>query len=286
HMSPNHQNLALNFMNVDYNFQKLYGLEILEGRGFEVTDHNFSGDLVDKLIINESAVSYLGFKSISDAVGATLNFGNRDWMIIGIVEDYHQLTLHERIEPLALLPYLSTFNGYSIKLIGEPHSALISSIQERYDRIFPGNYFDYFFLSDQYAQYYQPEMRLRVISKVFTALSIVMVMLGLYGLTSMTLEKKVKEIGIRKVLGAKLSQLLFLLVKDFAFLMCIALFVGIPLSFYFIELWKADFAYSSQLGVRSIIAACALVLTFTSLPIIVQTGRIANHNPVQALRDE
>ncbi|MEM9299086.1 MAG: FtsX-like permease family protein, partial [Bacteroidota bacterium] len=114
----------------------------------------------------------------------------------------------------------------------------------------------------------------------------IMVILGLYGLTTMTLEKKVKEIGIRKVLGARVTQLLLYLTKDFALLMLIAMILGVPLSLYFIGLWKADFAYSSPLGVGSVAMACLLILVFTSIPILLQTRRVASNNPVQALRDE
>ena len=163
---------------------------------------------------------------------------------------------------------------------------MIASIQELYDEVFPGNYFDYFFLEDQYKRYYQPEIRMGHISTIFTVLSIIMVVLGLYGLTMMMLQKKVKEIGIRKVLGAQVAQLLFYLTKDFALLMLTALIIGIPLSLYIIDLWKADFAYKTQLGMGSVAMACVLVLVFTSIPIILQTSRVANNNPVKALRDE
>ena len=284
--NPEVNNLTLNFMNVDYNFEKLYGLKVLEGRGLESSDHNYNADSINHLVINKTAVAYLGFASITDAIGAGLNFSNRDWTIIGVVDDFHQLTLHEKIEPIALLPYLSTYNRYSIKLDREPNDAVLASIQEVYDDIFPGNYFDYFFLEDQYQSHYQPEIRLSYITRVFTILSIIMVILGLYGLTTMTLEKKVKEIGIRKVLGARLAQLLFYLTKDFALLMLIALIIGVPLSIYVIDLWKADFAYTARLGIGSVAMACVLILVFTSIPILLQIGKVAGNNPVEALRDE
>ena len=113
-----------------------------------------------------------------------------------------------------------------------------------------------------------------------------MVVLGLYGLTTMTLEKKVKEIGIRKVLGARVGQLLFYLAKDFALLMLIALVLGVPLSLYVIDLWKADFAYTVQLDIGSVAMACLLIIIFTGIPIVLQTKRVADNNPVEVLRDE
>ena len=282
----NVENLTLNSMSVDFNFEKLYGLKILEGRGLESTDYNFDPDFINNLIINKTAVKYLGFNSVTAVIGARLFFGNRDWNIVGVVDDFHQLTLREKIELIVLMPYLSTYNRYSIKLDSEPNEALIAGIQEVYEETFPGNYFDYYFLEDDYQCYYKPEMRLSYISKVFTALSIIMVILGLYGLITMTLEKKIKEIGIRKVLGAKVAQLLFHLTKDFASLMLIALAIGVPLSLYLIGLWKDDIAYTTELGVDSIIIACLTILVFTSIPILLQTNRVVRNNPVEELRDD
>ncbi|MEM8894186.1 MAG: ABC transporter permease, partial [Bacteroidota bacterium] len=201
--NPEADDLTLNLLNVDHGFDDLFNLEIVEGRGFEPFDHNFDGSLVNKVVINETAVSYMGFGSAIEAVGSSINLFGRNWNIIGVVNDFHQQTLHDPIGPTALLPYYDTDNNYCIKLENEPNEALLASIQSTYDNIFPGNYFDYFFLDDQYRRGYQPEVRLSYVSKTFTGLSIIMVILGLYGLTTMTLEKKVKEIGIRKVLGAR-----------------------------------------------------------------------------------
>ncbi len=285
---PDAENLSLNWMGIGYNFEQLYDLEIIEGRALEQIDYNYSfnGGLIYNLLINRSAVEYLGFDSVSEAIGGVLTIYRRQWRIVGVVEDFHQMTLHEKIEPLVLQPFRDTQDSYSIKLEGKGNDLLLADIEQLYSSVFPGNYFDYFYLTDNYRRHYQPEIRLSAISKVFTVLSIVMVILGLYGLTTMTLEKKVKEIGIRKVLGAKVGQLLVHLTKDFALLMLLALLIGIPLSIYFIDLWKADFAYAAELGVSSVVLACLLILAFTSLPILLQTRRIASDNPIKALRDE
>ncbi len=285
---PDAENLTLNWMGVGYNFEQLYGLKLLEGRTLEPTDYNFrfGRDRIYNLLINRAAVEYLGYDSVSEAIGGVLTIYGRQWRIVGVVEDFHQMTLHDKIEPIALQPFRDTSDNYSIKLEGDANDLLLADIERLYNTIFPGNYFDYFFLTDNYRRYYQPEIRLSSISKGFTVLSIIMVILGLYGLTTMTLEKKVKEIGIRKVLGARVTQLLFYLTRGFALLMLVAMILGVPLSVYFIDLWKADFAYSTPLGFSSVVIACLLVLIFTSIPILLQTGRIASNNPVQALRDE
>ncbi|MEQ9296978.1 MAG: FtsX-like permease family protein [Cyclobacteriaceae bacterium] len=284
--NPETKDLTLNFLSVDYNFEQLYGLKMLEGRFFESMDYNYDPNFIHNIIVNETSIAYLGFTSLSDALGASISFNNRDWTIIGVVKDFHQRTLHEKIEPIALLPYLGTEHSYAIKLGSEPNEAVLTNINNIYDEVFPGNYFDYFFLEDQYAGLYRPELRLSYVSKVFTVLAIIMVILGLYGLTTMTLEKRVKEIGIRKVLGARLGQLLLHLTRDFAVLMLIALLLGVPFSLYVIDLWKADFAYTAQLGIGSVALACSLVIVFSSIPILFQARRAASNNPIEALRSE
>lgn len=285
---PEMDNLSLNWMGVGYDYEELYDLKVIEGRRLEPTDYNisFNDGLVYNLLINEAAVEYLGFNSVSEAIGSELTIYSRLWRIVGVVEDFHQMTLHEKIEPLVLQPFRSTSDNYSIKLVGTASEGLIAEIKRAYASIFPDNYFDYYYLRDTYKRYYESEERLSIISKVFTFLSIVMVILGLYGLIAMTLEKKVKEIGIRKVLGARVSQLLLHLTKDFVFLLLLALLMGVPLSIYLIDLWKADFAYSTEISAGSIALTIMLILVFTSVPILLQTKKIASDNPIRALRDE
>ncbi len=284
--NPEARDLTLNFIQVDHGFDELFGLEVLAGRGFDAMDHNYDPNLVKNVVINHAALAYLGIASESEAIGAGVNFWDKDWTVVGVVNDFHQLSLHDKIEPLVLIPYYGTSHQYSVKLDNAANEAILANLKEVYDRIFPGNYFDYYFLEDQYQRQYQAEFRLSQISRAFTVLSLIMVVLGLYGLTTMTLERKVKEIGIRKVLGARLSQILYRLTKDFVWLMFVALFLGIPLSLYLIGIWKDGFSYSTTYGFDWVVFSTILVICVTSVPILLQGRRVARNNPVKALRDE
>ncbi len=283
---PEARNLTSNFINTDHDFTRLFGIGLAAGRAFEFTDHNLDGDKVKNILINESAVDLLKFNDPSEAVGRTIEFWGKNWTVVGVINDFHQLSLHEKIEPIIFIPYYSTYHGFSVKLESEATEGLTSAIQNVYEETFPGNYFDYFFLKDRYNQQYTEDIRLGKISNVFTFLSILIAVLGLYGLVVMTLVKKTKEIGMRKVLGANLSQLLILLSKDFLSLVLIAIAIGGPLSYFALIQWKSSFAYALDINVGLIAAASAVLILISILTIIFQTRKIAKNNPVESLRCE
>ncbi|MEQ9404489.1 MAG: ABC transporter permease [Cyclobacteriaceae bacterium] len=283
---PEAANLTSNFFNTDHTFSELYGMQLMAGRDFLPEDHNFDGDLVKNIVINQSAVKLLKFKDERDAVGKTVYFWNKNWTIIGIVKDFHQRSLHSKIEPVVLIPYFDTSHHISIKLTSEPSESLVSSIEKKFKNVFPGNYFDYFFLEDQYLANYSDEMRMGKISTIFTFLSILIATLGLYGLIAITVIRKTKEIGMRKVLGASTGQLLGLLSKEFLLLVFLASLIGAPLSYFALSEWKAGFAYSEEISI-GIVALSSIALVFVSmLTIVLQTQKISGNNPIKSLRYE
>ena len=283
--NPEARDLTFNFMEVDHDFEEVYGLTLLAGRGFEPTDHHYNGDFISSIVINQAAVAHLGL-TLDEAVGSSAHFNQKDWTIIGVVNDFHQLSLHDAIEPIMFLPYYATYSNFSIKLAGEPSEATLARIHEIYNTIYPGNYFDYYFLEDAYRRQYQADFRLGKIGNVFTALSIIMVFLGLYGLLTMTLDRKVKEIGIRKVLGARIDHILMVLSREFFLLMIMALMVGIPISLYGIAQWKEGFAYAATFGVEWFVLSSVLVVLISLLPLLIQSKKVVMNNPVDSLRNE
>lgn len=282
---PDDPNLTSNFFTTDHDFFDLFELEILAGRKFTFNDHNLDGALVKNITINRSAAKLLNYEP-ADAVGRTVTFWNKDWTIVGVVEDFHQLSLHEKIEPIFLLPYYNTGDSFSVKLSSAPTEALISSIENKFKTHFPGNYFDYFFLKDQVKELYNDDIRVGKISKIFTVLAIIIAILGLYGLVMMTLVRKTKEIGMRKVLGASLSQLLVLLSKEFLLLVVIAVFIGGPLSYFALQKWQSGFAYTTEVGIGLIFASSLLLLLISVVTLVFQTKKISTNNPIESLRCE
>ncbi len=284
--NPEVSNLTANFINVDHDFSELYNVEFLSGRDFELTDHHINGSEIKNFVINESAVSLLKFKSAEEAVGKSVTFYGRDWTIIGVIKDFHQQSLHQKIEPIFLLPFYDTGSYFSIKLTSTVTPAMVDAIEKRYDSYFPGNYFDYYFLEDEIGRLYDEDVKISRVSNVFAILSIIIAVLGLYGLMMITLIRKTKEIGIRKVLGANLGQLLALLSKEFLLLVLIAVIVGAPVSYYALLEWKAGFAYSINIGIGLILVASLLLVLISVITIGFQTGKISKNNPVDSLRWE
>lgn len=283
---PEVKNLTSNYISVDHEFSELYNIELVTGRDFRFTDHNLDGRQIKNLIINESAVSHLKFSSPEDAIGRSVNFYNKDWTIVGVIKDFHQESLHRRIAPVFLLPYYRTGNNFSVKFSSEVTPALIEAVEKRYNQYFPGNYFDYLFLEDEISALYDDDVRVSRVSNVFAALSIIIAILGLYGLVMISLVRKTKEIGIRKVLGANLRQLLTLLSKEFLLLVIIAVLVGVPVSYLLLMEWKTGFAYSINLGIGLFLLSSILLILISVITIGFQTRKITNNNPVESLRWE
>ncbi|MEP1033471.1 ABC transporter permease [Ekhidna sp.] len=283
---PEIKNLTANYISVDHEFSELYNIELITGRDFAFSDHNFNGNVIKNFIINESAVSLLKFDSPEDAIGRSVNFYGKDWTIVGVIKDFHQESMHRKIAPIFLLPYYSTGNNFSVKFSSIVTPALVEAVEKRYNQYFPGNYFDYFFLEDEIGALYDDDVRVSRVANVFAALSIIIAILGLYGLVMISLVRKTKEIGIRKVLGASLGQLLVLLSKEFLLLVFIAVIVGAPISYFVLMEWKAGFAYSINIGVGLILFSSILLILISVITIGFQTRKITANNPVESLRWE
>ncbi|MEM0940050.1 MAG: FtsX-like permease family protein [Bacteroidota bacterium] len=283
--NPELDNLTTNFINADHEYTEVFGLKVLAGRDLDITDHNSDGNLVRNIIVNESAVQLLGYRHPTEAINTRVNFFGKNWIIIGVVNDFHQRSLHEPIEPIFILPYYENQQSFALKISGDPQR-LLHEIREIFLKHFPGNYFDYYFLKDKYQESYLAEFRLADVSKVFAFFSILVATLGLYGLVMITLLKKTKEIGVRKVLGANLRQLLFLVNKDFLTLILIATLIGTPVAFLGLQKWKAGFAYSTDIGISVLIFASVALMVICLITISFHVGKVIRNNPVDSLRNE
>ena len=283
---PEARNLTANYINVDHDFAELFDIEFMSGRDFSYTDHDTDGSKIKNVIINESAIELLKFNSAEEAIGKSINFYDKDWTIIGVIKNFHQESLRKKIEPVFLLPYYSTGNNITVKFASEVTPAMIEAVEKRYNQAFPGNYFDYIFLEDRIKSLYDDDVRVSKVSNVFAVLSIIIAMLGLYGLVMITLVRKTKEIGIRKVLGANLTQLLTLLSKEFFLLVLVAVLIGAPVSYLALMEWKQGFAYSINIGAGLIILSSLMLILISAITIGFQTKKITKNNPVDSLRWE
>ena len=264
------------------------GIKLLQGRSFS---HDFAND-TESLVLNETAVRELGY-SLADAAGRKVfyEFQNekREMKIIGVVADYHYQSLHQRIKPLALT-VSPVFNGPTSYLIADvgtsDYGTLINDLQDLWHRINPNSPFGYSFLDQDFQKNYEKEERTAHIVTCFTIIAIVIACLGLFGLSAFTAEQRFKEIGVRKVLGANVGEIVSLLSKDFITLIIIAIAISSPVAWYFMNEWLQGFAYRIGIEWWVFIASGAAAVTIGFFTLSFQVFRAARSNPVASLKSE
>jgi len=270
---------------VDYDYISTLDLEIIAGRDF---DKQYSTDSLG-IIINESAVAILGVQP-EEALGKKLTntFGEENTSfltVIGVVKNFHFESLRENIGALSLT--IGTFsNAMAIKINKGDFSNTISSIENIWKTMAPGQPFNYYFLDDSFNTTYEAEQRLGRIFTIFTVLSIIIACLGLFGLAAFSAEKRSKEIGIRKVLGASVPQITYKLSIDFLKLVVIAIVISIPLAWYAMNKWLEDFTYRIEIGLGVFVLAILLAILISIATVSYQSIKAAIVNPVKSLRNE
>lgn len=269
---------------VDYDFLDVYGIKLVTGRAFEPKDHE--GRRLNNILINESAAKLLGFAKPEDAVNRDILRGERRWTVVGVIGDYHQKSLKYAMEPMLFMPFYSTNSSITIKLTPGDLTGTIEQIKKTYASFYPGNLFDYFFLDESFNRQYQNE---RIFSKafgIFAGLAIFVACLGLFGLAMFSTIQRTKEIGVRKVLGASVSNILLLLSKDFVKLVLIASVIAFPLAWWVMNKWLQDFSYRIAISWWIFLAAGVLALFVALVTISFQAVKAALSNPVKSLRNE
>lgn len=272
----------IDMIGIDEDFIKTYGLKLLAGRNFDQSHQ----DKINQLIINESAVKYLGFTSPEDAIGKELTSSeNGNAHVIGVVRDFNQRSLKELPQPIAFSN--RPWNEYySIKVSQASVDRLMPFLEDLWGRKFPGNPIRYFFLDDYFNNQYQADRKFGQFFQLFSLLAIFIACLGLLGLSSYTISRRTKEIGVRKVNGARIGEILVLLNRDFVKWVIIAFVVAVPLSWYVMTLWLETFAYKTELSWWIFALSGFLSMAIALLTVSWQSWKAATRNPVEALRYE
>ena len=271
---------------VDYDFMNVYGIKLLAGRNFTKADHNPDFDKLQNTFINRSAAKLLGFPSPEAAVGKSIISGSKKWNVIGVVEDYHQKSLRYPLEPIRFMPAYSTNSEISVKINSSDLSKTIAAVKQKYEAFFPGNIFDYSFLDENFNRQYQNEKLFSKAFGIFAALAIFVACLGLFGLAMFSTVQRTKEIGVRKVLGASVSNILVLLSTDFVKLVLIASVIAFPLAWWVMSKWLQDFSYRITMSWWMFLIAGILALLVAVITVSFQALKAAVANPVKSLRTE
>ena len=271
----------------DYDFIPTYGIPMLAGRNFSRT----YGTDTSNFIINEAAVKAVGWKTAREAVGKDFIYGGTKGHIIGVMKDFHFESLHQTIAPLIFMmppagPNQSFYNAISIKISGNNIPAAVEKIKNTWQQYLPDLPFQYTFLDENFKTLYESEQRQETIFTTFACIAIFIACLGLFGLSAFAITQRIKEIGVRKVLGASTTTIVSLLSKDFIKLVIIAAVFAFPVTWFLMHRWLQDFAYriSIQWWVFIIAGIGALIIALVTISF--QAIKAALSNPVKSLRTE
>lgn len=270
---------SFRLMFTDPGFVPTMNLKMVEGR-------NFSRDLASDaagVVINEAAARGM---NVENPVGMPAVFWGYDVKIIGVVQDFHLASVYEEIAPLVLINLTSNSDYVTIRTAKGQEQQALAALERKYAEFMPGYLFEYRFLSEEHKSMYQGELLTQDLVKVFSLIAICISCLGLFGLTSINAQRSVKEIGIRKVLGASIRQILISFSRQSLVLPLMAVIIMVPLAFYIMSSWLADFQYHIEISSASLAIVVLLSLIIAWLTVSIIAFRAARTNPVNSLRNE
>lgn len=271
------------YFGVDYDFDKVVGLEMSRGRFF---DKNVATDSVTGLLINETLAEQLGLDS---ALNRRVYFASQEYRILGVFKDFHFQSMHHEIGPMALEMWLGPPRSVLVKYAAKSgDTEAIRSIATHWQETFPeGDFpFEYKMLTDQLDGLYAKEKDFAFLLKLFTGLAIFVAVMGMYGFSAVSAHQKIKQICIRRVLGAELGQISKVVGRDFLFLSLVASLLAIPMVYYLMDQWLAGFAYSISLGPAFFITGVVIVAVVTTITLAIQLRRVMHVKPARLLRNE
>lgn len=274
-------NLDLYF--VDFDYIPLYNLKMVAGRAFS---REYKTDSGQAMILNEAAVRMLGYHSPHQAIGKRFKQWGHEGRIIGVIQDFHYKSLQTPIKPLSIRMDFNNTTLLSVKVNAANIQKTIASIEKEFKTIIPNRPFSYYFLDEFFDRQYRNEERFGRLFLNFAVLAIFISCLGLLGLASYSTMQRTREIGIRKVMGASVSNIINLLSKDFLKLVVISFFIAAPVAWYFMHKWLTDFAYRTSISWWIFAMAGVLAILIAVVTISVQAFRAAVANPVKSLRTE
>ncbi len=274
--------VSLYNLGIDYDFIPSYNIKMAAGRNFS---KQFGTDK-KTAIINETAAKLFGFKNAESAIGEKIARNGDTLTLIGVTADFHQLGLQKTIDPMILVPVPNISTFYSLKVNEANMQQTIASLNHLWNKYFPRDPFNYFFLDESFGQQYKEDILFGKVFGVFAFLAILIACFGLLGLSAYNVLQRTKEIGVRKVLGASLQNILILLSRDFLKLVLISLFLAVPVGWFVMNRWLQDYAYRITIGWWVFAAAGAAALFIAIITLCLQVLKAAGRNPVRSLRTE
>ncbi len=277
---PESVEIPIYYQRADYDYADLFGLKIVQGRNFS---REFPSDAGGAYLINEAARKALGW---DNPVGKEFGPGRNVRKIVGMVKDFHMHSLHLSIMPLYIYLDPKRLSWLSIKIRGRNIPETIAAIRKTWDRFAAGFPFEYSFFDEIFDRAYRDEQRLGTIFSVFAGMAVLIACLGLIGLASFTAERRTREIGIRKVLGASSSGVVVMLSREFLRWVLVANLIAWPVGYFAMRSWLRNFAYRTNLTVPMFLGAALAGFAIAAVVIGLQTYRAATANPADSIRYE
>lgn len=273
----------MDLYSVDYDFLDQYQIKMVAGRNFSKA---FATDSTQALLVNEAAVTSLGYTSPEQIIGKRFSQWGREGKIVGVIKNFHLRSLRQNIGPLTIRIEPGDFRLFSLNVKSEDIPATLAKLEQRWKELVPQRPFSYYFLDEAFNKQYQAEERFGQLFFYFSGLAIFIACLGLLGLTAYTTLQRTKEIGIRKVLGASVPNIIALLSKEFLQLVLVALVIATPVAWYAMNKWLEDFAYQTSISWTVFIVAGLAAFLIAVFTISYQAIKAALANPVKSLRSE
>lgn len=277
---PEDEPYAITMKFVDANYQETYGIELVAGRWLSPSD------TMRQVVVNMTTVKKLGFKNPEEVIGQSIGMGGRKLPIVGVTNEFHTHSLHSEHLPLLLSTRKEYYEVAGVKVRPDNIASTLTAIRTAYDKVLPEQIMDGDFMDEDVASFYESEQRLAVIYQSFGLLAILISCLGLFGLLTHAAHQRVKEIGIRKVLGASVLNIIALLSKDFIQLVVIAFLIATPIAYYFMNEWLQDFAYRIDMQWWMFALGGVVAIGIALLTVSFQSVKAALANPVNSLRSE
>jgi ABC-type antimicrobial peptide transport system permease subunit len=275
-------NFSANLKWADTAYFRIYNMQFVAGRPY---NHS---DTVREFVVNETLLKSLGVKDPKDALGKKMDFwdGGTIGPIVGVVKDFNSSSLRRPMDAVVLSTWKDVYQTINIKLIPGKEGTTLSYVEKLWSETFPDYIYEYSFLDETINNFYRQERQLSQLYKIFAAIAIFISCLGLYGLVSFMAAQRIKEIGIRKVLGASAGNIIYLLSKEFSLLIIIAFAIAVPVAYYIMDQWLQDYSYRIQIGVTLFVMAIVGSMVIAWITVGHRAVRAALANPVKSLRTE
>lgn len=270
------------FVAVGDHFFETFDLDLIAGRYFA---NDFGLDS-NKIILTETTVKKLGFANPESAISEQIINSDEVYEVIGVIEDFNQQALNFEYLPVTFVYFPNVSNYYAIKLNTDNYQSALSRLEQQWDAHFPGNPFDYFFLDEFFNRQYEADQRFGKVFGIFSILAILIAVMGLFGLSTLVITRRTKEIGIRKVLGASIWNLLVHLSKDYLKLIVLASVLACPLIFYLSNLWLNNYAFRIDINWWMFVIPALSITLIALITMAFRSIKAARANPVEALKYE